>query len=220
VNVLSILLTLSFGGCVVYTFDPVFWWMCCLYRVKSTQHIYQKKGPKVQTTHPTKDRVKSTENTSTKRQGQKYRQHIDQKTRPKVQTTHPSKDTVNDVLSVLLTVSFDECVVCTFGLVFWWMCCLYFCPCLLVDVQTTHPPKERVKSTDNTSTKRQGQKYRQHIHQKIGSKVQTTHPPKDKVKSTDKTSTKRQSWVDEMNKPEVFTFHAVFAIVKYVIYYI
>jgi hypothetical protein len=31
VDVLSALLKLSFGGCVVSTFDPVFWWMCCLY---------------------------------------------------------------------------------------------------------------------------------------------------------------------------------------------
>ena len=46
----------------------------------------------------------------------------------------------------------------------------------------THPPKDRVKSTDNTSTKRQGQKYRQHIHQKTGLTVQTAHPPKDRVK--------------------------------------
>ena len=51
-------------------------------------------------------------------------------------------------------------------------------------VQTTHPPKDKVKSTDNTSTKRQGQKYRQHIHQMTVSNVQTTHPPKDRVKST------------------------------------
>jgi hypothetical protein len=53
-------------------------------------------------------------------------------------------------------------------------------------VQTTHPPKDKVKSTDNTYTKRQEQKYRQHIHRKKGSKVQTTHPPKDRGKSTDK----------------------------------
>ena len=26
-----LLLTLSFGECVVCTVDPVFWWMCCLY---------------------------------------------------------------------------------------------------------------------------------------------------------------------------------------------
>jgi hypothetical protein len=44
-------------------------------------------------------------------------------------------------------------------------------------VQTTHPPNDRVIGTDNTSTKRQGEKYRQHIHQKKGSKVQKTHPP-------------------------------------------
>ena len=31
VDVLSILLSLSFGGCVVCTFDTFFWWMCCLY---------------------------------------------------------------------------------------------------------------------------------------------------------------------------------------------
>ena len=57
-------------------------------------------------------------------------------------------------------------------------------------VQSAHPPKDRVKNTDNTSTKRQGQKNRQHIHQKTGAKVQITHPPKDRVKSTDNTSTK------------------------------
>ena len=28
VDVLSVLLTLSFGGCVICTFDPVFWWLC------------------------------------------------------------------------------------------------------------------------------------------------------------------------------------------------
>jgi hypothetical protein len=31
VDVLSMLLTLSFGGCFVCAFDPVFWWMCCMY---------------------------------------------------------------------------------------------------------------------------------------------------------------------------------------------
>ena len=46
-------------------------------------------------------------------------------------------------------------------------------------VQTTHPSKDKVKSTDK------------HIHQKTGSKVQTTHPPKDRVNSTDNTSTKK-----------------------------
>jgi hypothetical protein len=33
-----------------------------------------------------------------------------------------------------LPLSFGGCVVCTFDPFFWWMCCLYFCPCLLVDV--------------------------------------------------------------------------------------
>ena len=45
----------------------------------------------------------------------------------------------------------------------------------------THPPKDRVKSTDNTSTKRQGQQYRQQIHQKTGANVQTTHPPREYI---------------------------------------
>jgi hypothetical protein len=67
-------------------------------------------------------------------------------------------------------------------------------------VQTTHPPKDKIRSTDNTSTKRQGQKNRQHIHQKTGSKEQTTHPPKDRVKTTDNTSTKRQ---DQKNKQHI-----------------
>jgi intein-encoded DNA endonuclease-like protein len=58
-------------------------------------------------------------------------------------------------------------------------------------VQSAHPPKDRVKRTDNTSTKRQGQKNRQCIHQKTRTKVQTTHPPKDRVKRTDNTFTKR-----------------------------
>jgi hypothetical protein len=97
-----------------------------------------------------------------------------------------------DVLSVPLPLSFGGCVACTFAPVFWWMCCLYFCPCLLVDVLSvllTLSFGECVVctfdlSTDNTSTKRQGQKYRQHIHQKTGAKVQTTHPLKEKVKST------------------------------------
>jgi hypothetical protein len=70
VDVLSILLTLSFGGCVVCSFDPAFWWM------------HQKTGSKKQTTHPLKDKVKRTDNTSTKRQGQKNKQHIHQKTVP------------------------------------------------------------------------------------------------------------------------------------------
>jgi hypothetical protein len=35
---------------------------------------------------------------------------------------------------LLLTLSFGGCVVCTVETVFWWMCCLYFWPCLLVDV--------------------------------------------------------------------------------------
>jgi hypothetical protein len=78
-------------------------------------------------------------------------------------------------------------------------------------VQTTHPPKDKVKRTNNTSTKRHGQKYRQLIHQKKRSKdkvkstdntstkrqgqknkQQTTHPPKYNVKSIDNTFTKRQ----------------------------
>jgi hypothetical protein len=109
-----------------------------------------------------KDRVKSTDNTSTKRQGQKYRQHIHQKTKSKVQTTHPPKDRVKstdntstkrqgcclyfspcplvDVLSVPITLSFGGCVVCTFHLVPWWMCCLYLLPCHLVDVLSTFDP--------------------------------------------------------------------------------
>jgi intein-encoded DNA endonuclease-like protein len=58
----------------------------------------------------------------------------------------------------------------------------------------------RKSSTDNTSIKRQGQKYRQHIHQKTRSKVQTSHPPKDRVNSTDNTSTKRQG---QMNRQHI-----------------
>jgi hypothetical protein len=42
------------------------------------KHIHQKTGSKEQTKHPPKDRVKSTDNTSTKRKGQKNKQ-----------TTHP-----------------------------------------------------------------------------------------------------------------------------------
>jgi phosphatidylinositol kinase/protein kinase (PI-3 family) len=58
--------------------------------------------------------------------------------------------------------------------------------------QTKHPPKDRGKSTDNTSTKRQGQKNKKASIKKTGAKVQTTHPPKDRVKSTHNISTKRQ----------------------------
>ena len=42
----------------------------------------------------------------------------------------------------------------------------------VLKVQTTHSPKDRVKSTEK------------HIHQKAWSKVQTTHPPKEKDKRT------------------------------------
>jgi ABC-type nickel/cobalt efflux system permease component RcnA len=75
VDVLSVLLTLSFGGCVVCTVAPVFWWI-----QRNRQNIHQKTEAKARTTHASKDSVKRTDNTSTKRQGQKYRQHIHQKT--------------------------------------------------------------------------------------------------------------------------------------------
>jgi hypothetical protein len=51
---------------------------------KNGQHIHQKTR--------SKDRVKRTDNTYIKREGQKYRQHIHQKTEEKVQTSHPPKD--------------------------------------------------------------------------------------------------------------------------------
>ena len=38
------------------------------------------------------------------------------------------------------------------------------------------------KIQTNTFTKRQGQKNRQNIHQKTGSKEQTTHPPRQSQK--------------------------------------
>jgi hypothetical protein len=144
VDVLSVPFTLSFGGCVVCTFHLVLWWMCCLYLRK---HIHQKKGSKLETTHPLKDRGKSTDNISTKRKGKKYRKHIHQKAGTKEQTnTSTRRQGQNpviwwmcclyfspcplvDVLSVPFTLSFGGCVV-----YFWWMCCLYSWPCLLVDV--------------------------------------------------------------------------------------
>ena len=106
-------------------------------------------------------RRSSTDNTSTKREGRKYRQHIHQKTRSKVQTTHPPKDRVkrtDNTSTKRQGQKYRQHIHQKKG----------------SKVQTTHPPKDKVKSTDNTSTKRQGQKYRQHIHQRKGSKVQTT----------------------------------------------
>jgi hypothetical protein len=151
-------LTLSFGG----------YFVC------------QKKGSKVQTTHPPNGKVKSIDNTSTKRQGQKNRQHIHEKTRSKVQ----SHSLLVDVLSVILILSFGGCI------------CLYFYPSLLVDVLSVLLTLSFggciICTFDLVFSWMQSQKYRQHILQKKGSKEQTTHPPKDKVKSTDNTYTKRQ----------------------------
>ena len=106
-------------------------------KVKSTdKYIHQKTRSKVQTTHPPKDRVKSTDNTSTKRQGQKNRQHIHQKTGAKVQTTHPPKVQTNTSTKRQGQKYRQHIHQKTRS-----------------KVQTTHPPKDRVKSTDHTSTK-------------------------------------------------------------------
>ena len=88
-DVLSVLLTLSFGGCVVCTFDPVFWWMCLSVLLMDMLSVLLPLSFG----------------------GCVY--------------VHLTLSFGGCVLSVILPLSFGGCFVCSFDLVFWWMCCLY-----------------------------------------------------------------------------------------------
>jgi hypothetical protein len=97
VNVLSVLLTLSFGGCVVCTFDPVFWWMCLsvlLMDVLSVLLPLSFRGC-VYVLLPLS-----------------FGGCV----------VWSFALSFGGCFSVLLTLSFGGCVVCTFDPVFWWMC--------------------------------------------------------------------------------------------------
>jgi hypothetical protein len=80
----------------------------------------KKKRTEGQATQWPKEKDRRTSNTMTKRKGQKVKQHNDQKKRTEGQATQ--------------CFSFGHCVACPSVLFFWSLCCLSFCPFVLVIV--------------------------------------------------------------------------------------